>query len=248
MASLSGPVALVTGGSRGIGAAIARRLAADGTHVALAYRTSVDAAQRVVDELREHGVEAEAFQADVADATAAADLIDRVVERFGRLDVLVNNAGVYLTGPVTETPDADFDQTIDTNVRAVFAAVRQAASVLSEGGRIITIGSVVAHKGFPGASVYGASKAAVSALTRSWAREFGPQGITVNVIDPGPIDTDMNPADPAKNPGAEMMASATALGRYGQAEEVASAVAFLASPEASYITGASIPVDGGIAA
>lgn len=247
MALLTGKVALVTGGSRGIGAAIARRLARDGAHVALTYNKSAEAAEAVAADARAQGVDAEAFQFSADETGSAARLIDAVVERFGRLDILVNNAGVYHTAPVTESDDALYAANIDTNVRAVFETVRAAGARLSDHGRIVTLGSVVALRGFPGNSVYGASKAAVAALSRSWTREFGARGITVNVVHPGPIDTDMNPADPDKNPAAETMAGMTAIGRYGTADEIAEAVAFFVSPAASYVTGAELTVDGGLA-
>ncbi|MEM6327848.1 MAG: 3-oxoacyl-ACP reductase family protein [Bacteroidota bacterium] len=248
MSTLSDRVALVTGGSRGIGAATAKRLAADGATVAISYNSSPDRAEAVVAEIREAGGTAEAFQADAASAEASATLVHDVLERFGRLDVLVNNAGVYQTNPIAETTDDQFDANLDVNVRGPFATVRAAAERLGEGGRIVNIGSVVANRGFPGNSVYGASKAAVEAMTRAWAREFGARGITVNTVHPGPIDTEMNPADPDQNPGAAFMAGATALGRYGTAEEIADTVAFLVSDRAGYITGAAIPVDGGLTA
>jgi NAD(P)-dependent dehydrogenase (short-subunit alcohol dehydrogenase family) len=247
MATLSNKIALVTGGSRGIGAATVRRLARDGAHVALTYNNSADAAEAVVAEAHAEGVEAEAFQFSADASGASAKLIESVIERFGQIDILVNNAGVYHTAPVAESDDDLFAANIDTNVRAVFETVRAAAPHLSDDGRIITIGSIVALRGFPGASVYGASKAAVAALSRSWTREFGARGITVNVVHPGPIDTDMNPADPDQNPMASTMAGMTAIGRYGVADEIAAAVAFFASPEASYVTGAELTVDGGLA-
>ncbi|MEM1056294.1 MAG: 3-oxoacyl-ACP reductase family protein [Bacteroidota bacterium] len=248
MSTLSNRVALITGGSRGIGAATAKRLASDGATVAISYNASPDRAEAVVAEIREAGGTAEAFQADASNADASAALVQAVVDRFGRLDVLVNNAGVYQTNPVAETTDEQFDANIDVNVRGPFATVRAAAGHIADGGRIVNIGSVVANRGFPGNSVYGASKAAVEAMTRAWAREFGARGITVNTVHPGPIDTEMNPADPDQNPGAEFMAGATALGRYGTADEIANTVAFLASDEAGYISGAAIPVDGGMSA
>ena len=248
MSTLSGKVALVTGGSRGIGAATAQRLAADGATVAISYNSSPDRANQVVADIEAAGGTAAAFQANAADADAAASLVAQVVERFGGLDILVNNAGVYRTGPIADFSDDDFDTNIDVNVRGVFAALRAAAPHLRASGRVVNVGSVVAYTGFPHNSVYGASKAAVAALSASAAKEFAGNGITVNTVHPGPIDTEMNPADPSQNPGAEMMKGATALGRYGTAEEVASVIAFLASPEASYVTGAQIAVDGGMTA
>ena len=246
MSDLTNKVALVTGGSRGIGAATARRLAADGATVAISYNASPDAADAVVKAITDAGGQAAAFQADASSADASAALVSDVVERFGRLDILVNNAGVYETNAVHETTDAQFDANFDVNVGGVFATTRAAASTLSDGGRIVNIGSIVANRGMPGNSAYGASKAAVGALTRSWAKEFGGRGITVNTVDPGPIDTDMNPGDPEKNPYAETMAGMTALGRYGTADEIASVIAFLASDDAAYVTGSAIAVDGGM--
>ncbi|GAB5535011.1 MAG: 3-oxoacyl-ACP reductase FabG [Rubricoccaceae bacterium] len=248
MSSLSGSVALVTGGSRGIGAATAKRLAADGATVALSYNSSPDAAEAVVREITEAGGTAQAYQADAASSDASASLVQQVVNDHGGLDILVNNAGVYKTAPVHELTDADYDANLDINLRGTFATMREAAKHIRDNGRIINLGSVVANTGFPGNGIYGASKAGVAILAKSVAKELGGRGITVNTIHPGPIDTDMNPADPEMNPMAETMASFTALGRYGTADEIASAVSFLASPEAAYITGAELTVDGGLTA
>ena len=246
MAQLQGKVALVTGGSRGIGAATAKRLARDGAAVALTYLNSEEAARSVVEAIRSEGGQAEAFRADAASANDMDRIVGQVVDHFGRLDILVNNAGVYLVGPTSDLTDETFEQTIATNVRAVFSAVRAASEVMGDGGRIVNIGSVVAYSApFPGASVYGSSKAAVTAMTRSWAREFGQKGITVNVVHPGPIDTDMNPGD---GEFAPMLSQMTALGRFGKAEEVADVIGFLASPAASYVSGTEIAVDGGMTA
>ncbi len=243
--TLKGKVALVTGGSRGIGAAIARRLAEDGADIAISYAKTADRALALVKELEAKGVRAAAFRADQADATQVASLVRDVAKAFGRIDILVNNAAVYVTGP-TSDPATDFaamDRQLAVNVGGVAAAVRAAVPFLRDGGRIITIGSVVgARSPFPGVADYSATKAAVAAYTRGWARDFGPKGITVNTVQPGPIDTEMNPADGAH---AETQKSQTALGRYGRPEEIAHAVAFLAGPGSSYITGATITVDGG---
>ena len=248
MSDLTGKVALVTGGSRGIGAATARRLASDGATVAISYNASPDAAQAVVDEITAAGGTARAYAADAASAEAGAGLVRRVVEDHGGLDILVNNAGVYRTGPVHEFSDEDYDANLDVNLRGSFSTIREAARHLRDNSRIINLGSVVGKTGMPGHSVYGATKAAVTLLAKAVAKEVGGRGITVNTVHPGPIDTDMNPADPAQNPYAETMAGMTALGRYGTADEVAAAVSFLASDDAAYITGAELTVDGGMTA
>ncbi len=242
---LAGKVALVTGGSRGMGAAIARALAADGADVAISYAASSDKAEAVLRELEGMGVRAAAFKADQADAAQVEILVKTVASHFSRLDILVNNAGVFVTGGVADAAAnaAAFDRQFAINVGGVAAAVRAAAPLLSEGGRIISIGSGAASQSpWPGIADYSASKAAVAAYTRGWSRDLGPKGITVNVIEPGPIDTDMNPADGAF---AEMQKAGTALGRYGHPEEIAATVAFLAGAGAAFITGATIAVDGG---
>lgn len=243
---LTGKVALVTGGSRGIGAAIARSLAEDGADVGISYVSSPDKAKALVRELQEKGVRAVAFQADQAKTDEVAGLVRKVAEHFGHLDILVNNAGVFVTGPIGEVTDENVDRQFAINVGGVNAAVREAAKLMTEGGRIISIGSMAAESSpWPGVSDYSATKAAVAAYTRGWARDLGPKGITVNVVEPGPIDTDMNPAN---GDFATMQKSGTALGRFGTPEEVGATVAFLASKGASFITGASIAVDGGYSA
>ena len=243
---LAGKVALVTGGSRGIGAAIARALADDGADVAISYSASPDKAKAVVNDLLAKGVRAHAFKADQANAQEVSALVKSVVERFGHLDILVNNAGVFATGQVHDRANnlSELDHLFAVNVGGVASAVRAAAPLMSEGGRIISIGSVVGERSpFPGIGDYSATKAAVLGYTRGWARDFGPRGITVNNVQPGPIDTDMNPAGNGDFSAAQ--SAATALGRYGKPEEVAAAVAFLASPAAAYITGTTLTVDGG---
>ena len=246
-ADLTGKTALVTGGSRGIGAATARRLAAAGANVAITYLNSEDAAHRVAREINQNGSEAEAFRVDAADAEAVSQLVPQVVKRFGGLDILVNNAGIFPQGTVTDTTDADFDTAVNTNLRPVYIASREAAKVMQDGGRIVNIGTVfVGRVGLPGLSLYTMTKAAVSGLTKAWARDLGEQGVTVNAVHPGPINTDMNPSDSefAEN----VLTPQTALGRYGEPEEIASTVAFLASDEGSYITGADLYADGGMSA
>jgi 3-oxoacyl-[acyl-carrier protein] reductase len=246
---LAGKVALVTGGSRGIGAATARALADDGADVALSYSASPDKAKTVVNDLLAKGVRAHAFKADQADAKAVEGLVKSVVERFGHLDILVNNAGVLVFGQVHDRANnlAELERQFAINVGGVAAAVRAAAPVMGDGGRIISIGSIAGETSpWPGVADYSATKGAVAAYTRGWARDLGPRGITVNNVQPGPIDTDMNPAQNGEM--SESQKKSTALGRYGKPEEVAAAVAFLAGPSAAYITGTTLNVDGGFTA
>ena len=243
---LEGKVALVTGGSRGIGAAIARALAKDGADVAISYASAKDRADSVVAELKALGVRAKAFQADQGKTAEVGKLIAAVGSHFGRVDILVNNAGVLVLGEVHDRANnlTEFDRMFDINVRGVAAAVRAVAPLMTDGGRIISIGSVVGESTpFAGAADYSGTKAALLGLTRGWARDLGPKGITVNAVQPGPIDTDMNPSENGEF--SDTQKSLTALGRFGTAEEVAAAVTFLASPSASYITGSTITVDGG---
>ena len=238
-------VALVTGGSRGIGAASARRLAAEGATVALSYAASADRAAAVVEAIERGGGRATAFRADQADPSAAAGLIGDVHQRFGRLDILVNNAGVTIQSRIDD-PDADQEalaRQFTINVLSVATAVRAAAPLLADGGRIISIGSVFgARSPWQGIGGYSATKAALGGYTRGWSRDLGPRGITVNLVQPGAINTELNPETADHAAGLVAM---TSLGRYGQADEIATVVAFLAGPGASYITGATIDVDGG---
>jgi 3-oxoacyl-[acyl-carrier protein] reductase len=240
---LEGKIALVTGGSRGIGAAIAKRLAADGANVAITYTKGADAAASVVKEIERAGRKAIAIQADATDASAVEAAVEKTVATLGGLDVLVNNAGTAIPRKFEETTLEELDRVIDINVRGTFVATRAALRHLKSGGRIIMIGSCVGERDMtPGLVPYSATKGAVKMFTQGLSREVGARGITVNNIQPGPIDTDLNPA---AGDWAAPQKAATALGRYGTVDEVASLVAFVAGPEASYITGANLTVDGG---
>ncbi|MDT0405555.1 MULTISPECIES: SDR family oxidoreductase [Streptomyces] len=242
--TLSGKVALVTGGSRGIGAATALRLAREGADVAVTYVNGKDAAEEVVRAVEATGRRAVALRADSGDAEEAAGAVDAAVRTLGGLDVLVNNAGVGVLGPLESLSPADVDRVLAVNVRGVFLASRAAAARMSDGGRIITIGTCMTQRvPGPGGTLYAMSKSALVGLTKALARELGGRGITANIVHPGPIDTDMNPAD---GPYAAGQTALTALGRFGTAEEVAETVTHLAG--AAYVTGAEVSVDGGHAA
>lgn len=242
---LQGKVALVTGGSRGIGAAIVKRLARDGADIVFSYAASPERARQVEQDVEALGRRALAIRADQASGEQVTQLVRQAHAQFGRLDILVNSAGVFVTGRVDD-PAADlagFERQLDINVRGVAAAVRAAAPLMSQDGRIVSIGTTGADRiAFAGAADYVASKAAVAAYTRGWARDLGPRGITVNIVQPGAINTEMNPQDGAF---AETLKGMAALGRYGQPEDIAAAVAFLAGPDAGYVTGATLNVDGG---
>jgi len=243
---LAGKVALVTGGSRSIGAAIAKRLAADGAAVALTYSSSPGKADEVVRAIESDGGKALAILADAASPNAVRAAVTKTVEKFGGIDILVNNAGTAVVAPIEKFSMEDFEKVFAVNVRGVFVATQEAVRHMREGGRIINIGSVNSDRvPFGGGSVYAMSKAAVAGLTRGLARDLGARKITVNNVQPGPVDTDMNPAD---SDWGRATLPHVALGRYGHTVEIASFVAYLASPEAGYITGAGLLVDGGYAA
>jgi len=241
--SLQGKVALVTGGSRGIGAAIAKRLAADGASVAITYAKDATSASTVVKAIESAGGKALAVKADAADAKAVQEAVNQTVATFGRLDILVNNAGTAIPKPFVEATLEELDQVINLNFRGVLIATQAALKHLQDGGRIINIGSCVGERMLtPGLAAYSATKGAVKMFTQGLSREVGQRGITVNNVQPGPIDTDLNPAS---GDWAKPQIAVTALGRYGKPAEVAALVAFVASPESSYITGANLTVDGG---
>lgn len=241
---LAGRRALVTGGSRGIGAEIVRRLAADGADVVFTYNSSPEPAQQVAADAAASGTKVFAVQADSGDAEAIAAAVDHAATQLGGLDILVNNAGVASFGDIDDYPLAEFDRLVTINVRGVFAAIQRAIPHLGRGGRIITIGSVNAEwVPVTGLAVYAMTKAAVAGLTRAVARELGPRGITVNNVQPGPVATDLNPDE---GEFADTVRSFSALGRYGHTRDIASAVAYLASAEAGYVTGVNWNVDGGV--
>jgi 3-oxoacyl-[acyl-carrier protein] reductase len=241
---LEGKIALITGGSRGIGAAIAKRLAADGANVAITYTKGADAAALVVKEIERVGRKAIAIQADAIDANAVKAAVEKTVATFGRLDVLVNNAGTAIPKTFEETTLEEFDRVLDINVRGVFLATQAALKHMKSGGRIIMIGSAVGERVVvPGLVPYAATKGAVKIFTQALSREVGSRGITVNNVQPGPIDTELNPA---AGDWAVPQKTATALNRYGHVDEIAAMVAFVAGPESSYITGANLTVDGGM--
>lgn len=243
---LSGQVAFVQGGSRGIGAAIVKRLARDGAAVAFTYVSSTSKAEELVATITAAGGKALAIRADSADAVAVQHAIRQSVTRFGRLDILVNNAGVLVWGHLEELTLDALDRTLAVNIRSVFVACQEAAHHMGKGGRIINIGSTNADRiPMAGGSVYAMSKSALVGLTKGMARDLGPRGITVNNVQPGPVDTDMNPAD---GESAEQLKGMMALARYGKDDEIASFVAYLAGPEAGYVTGASLTIDGGFSA
>jgi 3-oxoacyl-[acyl-carrier protein] reductase len=246
MPKLTEKVAFVTGGSRGIGAAIAKRLAADGANVAITYTKGADAAVSVVKEIERAGRKAIAIQADAADADAVEAAVEKTVATFGRLDVLVNNAGTAVPKRFEETTLEEMDRLIGVNIRGVFVATQAALKHMKSGGRIISIGSAVGERALtPGLVPYSATKGAVKMFTQGLSREVASRGITVNNVQPGPIDTDANPA---AGEWAIPQKAFTALDRYGHVDEVAALVAFVAGPESSYITGANLTVDGGMIA
>jgi len=243
---LAGKVALVTGGSRGIGAAIVKRLAADGAAVAFTYAASPQKAQEVVSAIEAAGGKALALKADAADPQSTRAAVATAAETFAGLDILVNSAGALAVAPIDKFPFADFERMIAVSINGMFVATQEAVRHMRDGGRIILIGSCNSERvAFQGGSVYALTKAAVVGFTKGLARDLGPRAITVNNVQPGPTDTDMNPAHGPAAPGTVQH---VALGRYAKPEEIASFVAFLAGPEAGFITGASLLVDGGYAA
>jgi 3-oxoacyl-[acyl-carrier protein] reductase len=243
MSESTSKVALVTGASRGIGAAIATRLAEQGADVVITYAQSKERADDVVDRIKAHGRRGLAVKADSADAAEVVSAVERTVEEFGRIDILVNNAGIFPFGPIEDVSLEEIDRTLGIHARAVFLASQAAVKHMSAGARIISIGSNLAERvPFPGVALYSMSKSALLGFTKGLARDLGERGITVNLVQPGSTDTDMNPADAA---GADEQRAMTALGRYAEPSDIAATVAFLAGPGAINVTGAVLTVDGG---
>lgn len=243
MSTLSNKVALVTGGSRGIGAGIVKKLASEGADVAFTYMSNADKANELVAEIEKTGRKAIAIQADSADADAVAAAVEKTVTKLGKIDILVNNAGLLILGAPDVFSVEDFDKMINVNVRAAFVAIKAASKHLTSGGRIINIGSINADRmPFQGGGVYAMTKAAIQGMTRGFARDFGPLGITINNIQPGPVNTDMNPEN---GDFADYLKTLISVGRYGKTEEIGALAAYLAGPDAGYINGSSIDIDGG---
>jgi 3-oxoacyl-[acyl-carrier protein] reductase len=244
--SLQEKIALVTGGSRGIGAAIAKKLAENGATVAITYTSSSDKAAEIVADIKKAGGNALAIQADAGDATAIKNAVAQIATTFGKIDIVVNNAGLGKMAMVQDVQLEDFDRMVAVNIKGVFVTIQESLKHMTKGGRIINIGSMMSDLSlFPSASVYTMTKGAVAGLTRSLARDLAPLDITVNNVQPGPIDTDMNPAN---GPSSGMLTSLIPMGRYGEGKDISNLVAFLASPEAGFITGSNIHIDGGITA
>jgi 3-oxoacyl-[acyl-carrier protein] reductase len=245
-ARLSNKVALVTGGARGIGSAVVKRLVREGAAVAFTYFGSQDKAQDLAQELAVQGGEVLAVRADSSDVEAVRRAVAETVQRFGRIDILINNAGIARLATLDEVALEDFDRMFAVNVKGLFVATQEAARHMAAGGRIINVGSVNSDiVPFAGASVYAMTKGAVASLTRGLARDLGPRGITVNNVEPGPTDTDMNPAT---GPLARTLLGYMAVQRYAQGDEIAAMIAYLAGPEASFVTGANLKIDGGFSA
>src|SRR6185369_6442194 len=243
---LVGKVALVTGGARGIGAGIAKRLTSDGAEVVITYSASPDKANALVASIKQSGGKAIAVAADAANSAATRAAVQLAVDTFGGLDILVNNAGIVSVAPIDQFKTADFERMIDINIKGMVVATQEAVRHMRDGGRIILIGSCNSERvPFQGGSIYALTKAAVVGFAKGLARDLGPRGITVNNVQPGPTDTDMNPA---KGEGAKSTVQNVALQRYASVEEIADFVVYLAGPEASFITGASLLIDGGYAA
>jgi 3-oxoacyl-[acyl-carrier protein] reductase len=243
---LQGKVALITGGSRGIGAAIALRLAREGAHVAITYSSSADRAAEVVKSVAAEGVRALSLQADSADPVALQEAVERTARELGGLDILVNNAGIGLFKPVEQITLEEFDRIVAINVRAVFVATQAALRHLKSGGRIINISSTNAERmPFAGGGIYAMSKSALQGLVHGLSRDLGPRGITINNVQPGPVDTELNPAT---GEFAEALKKLMAIPRYATGDEIAGMVAYLASEEAAFVTGANLMIDGGFSA